>query len=251
MLGAALAAPFMAAPLASCGRNPESGRRQLAFVPDAMLAQMADESWNALKAQTPLSNDAALQSRLARVAGPLVAATGRSDLAWEFQVFDSPELNAFVLPNGKVAVLRGMMEFAARDDELAAVVGHELAHVLARHAAERVSQEMALQAGVSVATSVLSGENGENADLISGALGLGATLGVLLPYSRTHELEADRIGVTLMRRAGVDAGAAVEFWERMAANSARGGAPIEVLSTHPADGRRLEELRRAVAAPSV
>ena len=236
----------MAVPLVGCSDNTQTGRRQLAFVPDAQLAQLADQAWAELVSRTPVSRDAALHRRLARVAAPITRASGRDDLRWEFVVFDSPELNAFVLPNGKVAVFRGMMEFA-KDDELGAVVGHEVAHILARHPAERVSQQLAAQAGVSLAQLLFEGENGENAELVASVLGLGATYGVLLPYSRTHELEADRIGVDLMKKAGIDPLAAVRFWERMMARQERQNAPPEALSTHPADARRLAELRAAVA----
>src|SRR5690349_8214717 len=123
--------------LAGCGENPATNRRQLAFVPDAALARMADQAWAELSANVAVSNDPALRARLARVAAPIVRATGRNDLAWEFVIFDAPDLNAFVLPNGKVGVFRGMMNFARDDNELGAVVGHEAAHILARHPAER------------------------------------------------------------------------------------------------------------------
>jgi len=145
-------------------------------------------------------------------------------------------------------VFRGMMEFVGGDDELGAVLGHEVAHILARHPAERVSQQLAAQAGVTLAQVLLGGDNGENAELVGSVLGLGATYGVLLPYSRTHELEADRIGVDLMKKAGMQPLGAVRFWERMIARQDRQNVPLEALSTHPADGRRLAELRAAVAA---
>ncbi|MDP3173554.1 MAG: M48 family metallopeptidase [Phenylobacterium sp.] len=234
--------------MVGCSDNAQTGRRQLAFVPDDQLAKLADQAWAELTTSTAVSNDSALHDRLARIAGPITLAADRGDLRWEFVVFDSAELNAFVLPNGKVAVFRGMMEFARDDDELAAVVGHEVAHILARHPAERVSQQLATQAGVSLAQLVLGGENGENAELVAGVLGIGATYGVLLPYSRTHELEADRLGVDLMRKAGMEPLGAVRFWERMIARQDRQGAPPEALSTHPADERRLAELKAAVGA---
>jgi len=233
---------------AGCSENAVSGRRQLAFVPDEQLVQLADQSWAELLSQSPLVRDPALQARLARVAAPIAQATGRGDLDWEFVIFDSPELNAFVLPNGKVVFFRGMMELAQTDDELGAVMSHEAAHILARHPNERVSQQLAVQAGVSLAQLLLTGENGENGGLIAGALGVGAAYGVLLPFSRAHELEADRIGVDLMRRVGMNPQGAVDFWERMIASQAREGQPPEVLSTHPASDRRLEELRALVAA---
>lgn len=241
-------AGLLALGLAGCSENPASGRRQFVFIEDSQLVQLADQSWAQLRAKIPLSEDPALNARLARIAAPIARATGREDLDWRFAVLDSPELNAFVLPNGQVGFFRGIMEFAQSDDELGAVMGHEAAHLLARHPAERVSQELAVNAGLSLAQIFLSGENGENAELIAGALGLGATYGVLLPYSRKHELEADRLGVELMRKAGMEPAAAIRFWERMIASQARGGQPIEALSTHPADDRRLAELQQAIAA---
>ena len=244
----ALLGGLFALPLAACSDNPLTGRRQMAFVPDEQLAAMADQAWAELTAKVPVSDDRELTERLRRVATPITRATGREDLKWDFVVFDQPELNAFVLPNGKVGVFRGMMEFVQSDDELGAVVGHEAAHILARHPAERVSQELATQVGVTLAQLVFGGENGENAELIAGVLGTGATYGVLLPYSRAHELEADRLGVELMRKAGQDPRAAVRFWERMIADQSRRGAPLEALSTHPADDRRLAELKKAVGA---
>jgi len=239
-------AGMMAAAVAACSENPASGRNQFAFVPDEALVQMADQAWAQLLAEAPVARDPALHARLARIGAPLVEATGRHDLAWEFVAFDAPDLNAFVLPNGKVGFFRGMMDFADDDEELGSVIAHEAAHILARHPAERVSQQLAVQAGISLAQALLWGESGENARLVAGALGAGAVYGVLLPFSRAHELEADRIGVGLMRQVGMDAHAAVRFWEKMAARQSRAGAEIEALSTHPADGRRLAELRAAV-----
>lgn len=241
---------LLALPLAGCSDNAETGRRQMAFVPDDQLAQMADQAWADLVAKTPVHDDPAMTARLARVAKRITAASGRDDLKWEFVIFDSPELNAFVLPNGKVAVFRGMMEMVQTDDELGAVIGHEVAHILARHPAERVSQQVAAEVGSSLAQMVFGGESGENAQLVAGVFGLGATYGVLLPYSRTHELEADRIGVDLMRQAGFDPSGAVRFWERMIARRDGEGAPPEALSSHPADERRLAELKAAVGTPT-
>lgn len=221
----------------------------MAFVPDSQLVGLADQAWAEMLSKTPVSNSPAMAERLAAVSTRITEVSGRDDLNWEFVVFDSPELNAFVLPNGKVAVFRGMMEFAAADDELGAVVGHEVAHVLARHPAERVSQQLAAEVGMTLAQIAFGGENGENAQLVAGIFGLGATYGVLLPYSRTHELEADRVGVDLMRKAGMEPRGALRFWERMVERRETQGAPPEALSSHPADARRLTELRALLGVP--
>lgn len=231
--------------LAGCSENAATGRKQLVFVDDAMLAGFADQAWDQVAAQVPPVRDAAVQARLARIAAPLVRASALTDLRWSFTVLDSPEFNAFVLPNGRVGFFRGLFEFAASDDEIGSVVGHEIGHLLARHPAERISQELALKAGVGIAQAALAGEAGEWSDEIGAALGLGATFGVLLPYSRKHELEADRVGVQLMRKAGMNPRAAVQFWERMSKRDG-GPKPPEVISTHPADGRRLDELKAVV-----
>ena len=220
----------------------------MAFVPDSQLVDLADQAWAEMLTKTPVSNSPAMVERLARVAARITGASTRDDLTWEFVVFDSPELNAFVLPNGKVAVFKGMMEFATTDDELGAVLGHEVAHVVARHPAERVSQQLAAEVGMTLAQLAFGGENGENAQLVAGIFGLGATYGVLLPYSRTHELEADRVGVELMKKAGMEPLAALRFWERMIERREAQGAPPEALSSHPADARRLNELRTVLGA---
>lgn len=240
---------LLAVPLASCSDNVQTGRRQMAFVPDSQLVDLADQAWAEMLTKTPVSNSPAMAERLAGVAARITRVSGRDDLTWEFVVLDSPELNAFVLPNGKVAVFKGMMEFAAADDELGAVVGHEVAHVLARHPAERVSQQLAAEVGMTLAQIAFGGENGENAQLVAGIFGLGATYGVLLPYSRTHELEADRVGVDLMRKAGMEPRGALRFWERMIERRETQGAPPEALSSHPADQRRLTALRAVLGAP--
>lgn len=233
--------------LAGCSENAETGRRQLVFVDDAMLASFADQAWDQVAAQTPPVRDPQVQARLARIATPLVQASGRSDLPWSFTVLDSPEFNAFVLPNGRVGFFRGLFDFAASDDEIGSVVGHEIGHLLARHPAERLSQELAVKAGVSIAQLVIANEAGEWTDEIGAALGLGAMFGVILPYSRRHELEADKVGVSLMRKAGMNPLAAVQFWERMSKRDG-GPKPPEVISTHPADDRRLAELKAVVGA---
>lgn len=179
-----------------------------------------------------------------RIGQGVADASSARDQNWEFVVFDSPDVNAFVLPGGKVGFFRGLIDQAASDDEIAAVMGHEIGHVEARHAAERMSQQAALELGVSFAAAALSEEYGRHAESIAGALGAGALYGVILPYSRMQELEADRLGVSLMTRAGYDPAGALSFWRRMAGD---GGGAVEWMSTHPADGRRLAELETLVA----
>lgn len=243
-----LLAGLTAVSLTGCSENAATGRRQLVLVSDSQLAEMADAPWAEIVAKAPPVRDPDVQARLARIGRPLTLAANRPDLKWSFTVLESPELNAFVLPNGRVGFFRGLLDLARSDDEVASVLGHEIGHILARHPAERVSHQLAAQAGVTLAQLVmLSGENARFADEVGAALGLGAQFGVILPYARRQELEADRIGVDLMRKAGMDPAAAVTFWERMARAAHSQGRPPEVLSTHPADGRRIEALEAAVA----
>lgn len=242
-----LLATLAALPMAACSENLETGRSQLILVDDGQLAGLADQAWGDLRGRAPLLDDSAAQARVARIGAGIAAASGRSELDWGYAVFDTPDVNAFVLPNGKVAVFRGLLDAVRSDHELAAVMGHEAGHVVARHAAERVSQQLAVQAGVSLAQILLSEGGGENADAIAGALGMGALYGLILPYSRRHELEADDLGVRLMQKAGHDPRAAVAFWERRIAEAQGRPGPPEVLSTHPADATRLSRLREAVA----
>lgn len=229
--------------LAACSENPATGRNQFMLVSEEALAELGEAAWRDALSQMPRVADAGMQTRLAGIGERVAGASELAAAAWEFVVFDSPEVNAFVLPGGKVGFFRGLMETAQSDDEIAAVVGHEVAHVAARHSAERLSQQMALEFGVSLASAALAEEYGQHAETIAGALGAGALYGVILPYSRMQELEADRLGVALMQSAAFDPQGALSFWRRMTES---GAAALEWMSTHPADATRLESLAALV-----
>ncbi len=226
----------------ACTENPATGRPQFMLVSDAQLAQLASAAWIDVKSKVPVSGDVRAQERLLEIGRRVVEASDLSSLDWEFVLFDSPEINAFVLPGGKVGFFRGLFELAGGDDEIAAVMGHEVGHVVARHAAERVSQQLAVQTGVSIAGALLQEDLGAYADDVAGALGMGLVYGVILPYSRRHELEADRLGVALMDAAGYAPVGASRFWRRMIAANGAGPQALEWLSTHPADDTRLAAL---------
>ncbi|MDX2233186.1 MAG: M48 family metallopeptidase [Hyphomonadaceae bacterium] len=232
---------------AACSENPATGRRQLALVSDEMLAQMAQTAWADILRQTPRAPDAGLQRRLEAIGARVVSAAGVAQGDWEFVVFDSPEINAFVLPGGKVGFFRGLMDLADDDAAIAAVMGHEVGHVSARHAAERMTQQLAVQAGMTVASIALSESLGQYADEAAAALGAGLIYGVVLPYSRTHEFEADRLGVRYMADADYPPTAALTFWQAMIARNADRPQPLEFLSTHPADEDRLAALQAEIA----
>lgn len=170
----------------------------------------------------------------------LKQAVDRPDYAWQFTVIDDPkQVNAFALPGGKVAVYTGLLPVAQSTSGLAVVLGHEIAHVVARHGAERMSQGLVAEVGGSALSALLGG--GPTASMVMAAYGLGAQVGVLLPFSRTQESEADHIGLILMAKAGYDPRAAIAFWKRMEKGSG-GGRPLEFLSTHPSHGTREQQI---------
>jgi predicted Zn-dependent protease len=229
--------------LAACQNVPLTGRSQLQIVSEQQERRMGLASFKEILAKENLSGDPMLNERISRIGMRIAAATGRNDYEWEFRVIDDDKtLNAFCLPGGKVAVYTGLLPVAQDDAGIAAVIGHEVAHAIARHGGERLSQEM-LVAGLTVAT-VVATRDARKRDLYAGLLGAGAAVGFLLPYSRLHEAEADRMGMIYMAKAGYDPRAAIDLWQRMAVEGKDKTKPPEFLSTHPADETRIANLRR-------
>jgi predicted Zn-dependent protease len=237
--GLLIAAGLLLMPLSGCETNEALGRSQLLLVSDDTLAPQALEAWQQTLKTSKISADPVLTRRVNTVAARIVTAAGMGDRTWEYVLFDNPEPNAFVIPGNKVGVNTGLFQIVKNDDQLAAVIGHETGHVIAHHAAERASQQVA----TSVAISVASGAAGEKyGQAVSNFGGLGAQLGILLPYSRQHELEADKLGVDLMARAGYVPSQAVEVWRNMQSYR-KGNAPLEMVSTHPSDETRIARLQ--------
>ncbi len=236
-----LIAGLAAGSVTACVTNPDTGESQFLLVNDGQLAKMAATAWTDAKRQTPISRDPALNSRLSKVGRKITRAANRQNESWEYAVFDSDQKNAFVMPGGKVGFYRGMMDFTQNDHQLAAVMGHETGHVVGRHAAARYSAQMASQAGLVAANVALSQSDTRYRNEIAAVLGAGVTFGVILPFSRKHESQADRLGVDYMYRAGYDVRQSVKLWERMAADSAGPRKP-EFLSTHPSPETRIRDL---------
>lgn len=229
-------------PLANgCVTNPETGRSQFVLVSDGQLAQLSASAWSDVKAQTPVSIDPGLNNQLTRVGARIVKGANRQNENWEYAVFDTDDKNAFVMPGGKVGFYRGIMEFSENDDQIAAIMGHETGHVSARHSAERYSQQLAAGAGLTIAGVALSRSDTRYKNEIAAVLGAGVQFGIILPFSRKHELEADKLGVDYMHRAGYDVKQSVRLWERMGAESGSNRQP-ELLSTHPSPETRVREL---------
>lgn len=241
-----LASGSLALFVANCSANPETGRSQLVLVDEGSLAKMSLDAWAEQKAKTPVSRDPALNARLTRVGQKIAEAAGRQNQPWEFVVFDTPEKNAFVLPGNKVGFYKGLMELATNDDQIAVVLGHEVAHVTNRHAAERFSQGTLAQVGL-VGANVLASSrisNDQTAQLAVAAVGIGLQYGLLMPYSRLQETEADLVGLDYMHRAGYRTPEAINFWQAM---GQQGGArPPAFLSTHPDPLQRIEAIKRHI-----
>jgi len=215
------------------------------LVASDQLDAMGLQAWADLKSSTPVSGNAAHKATLDAVARRLLQQAGESPAAWEAEVFASPEVNAFALPGRKIGVYEGMFGVAQNPDQLAAVVGHEIGHLEANHPQERVSAEVATDAGLRVVGSLLNAGNVQYASEIGAALGLGAQVGILLPYSRSQETEADRYGLRLMVAAGYDGRQALELWRRMEASGGARGP--EFLSTHPAPEARIAAMEAYLA----
>ena len=233
----------------SCTTNPEPGTSQFLLVGEGQIATMAASAWTEMKQQTPLSTNSSLNARVNRVWEKVAQGAGRADQDWEIAVFDTDDANAFVMPGNKVGVYRGITELTENDDQLASVLGHEAGHVAGRHAAERYSiglaSQIALVAGtVAIQQSDTLREYGDTIGVLGGAA---LQFGVILPYSRRHELEADRLGVDYMYRSGYRVSQAPRLWELMAARSS-GNRPPEFMSTHPDPERRATELRQYINA---
>ena len=234
--------------LSACSTVPETGRKQFILMSAADEAATGVAAFAQIKKQEKISTDPVLNARIHRIGKRIAGAVGRDlpDAQWEFVVFESDQLNAFALPGGKVGFYTGLIKLAGgSDDEIAAVMGHEVAHVSSRHGAERQSQAALIAlGGVALGASTQKDENQEYYLL---AYGVGSTLGALA-YSREHETEADIIGLGFAARAGYDPRAAASFWRKMAAKE-NGARPPKWLSTHPPSSERITKLESL--APSL
>ncbi|WP_050899411.1 M48 family metallopeptidase [Oceanimonas sp. GK1] len=222
--------------LTACTQSP-TGRSQVLLFSENDMQRLGEQSFAQLKEQETISADGALNRYVQCVTNHLVAEVPGGG-QWEVVLFDSKQVNAFALPGGKVGVYSGLFTVAETQDQLAAVIGHEIAHVLARHSNERVSRTQLTNIGLSAADTAL-GQSGLRQPAMA-ALGLGVQVGYLLPYGREQEAEADRLGLQLMARAGFDPQQSVALWRNMSAQS--GSQPPELLSTHPSHGTRIQGL---------
>jgi Putative Zn-dependent protease, contains TPR repeats len=222
--------------LAACATSP-LGRSQIKLYSQPQMAKMGLEAFQQIEQKTPVSKNRHQTQVVNCVAQALTRQVTNYQANWRVRLFQSDQVNAFALPGGEIGVYSGLLKVADNQDQLAAVIGHEISHVLADHANERVSQSQLAQAGLQLAGA---------AGLSSGTLalmGVGAQVGILLPFSRAQESEADMLGMDLMARAGFDPRQAVALWRNMARAASSGSKPPELLSTHPADATRIDQLQ--------
>lgn len=243
--------------LAGCSSVPLTGRKQLLLVSNQEVLSSSLTQYNDYIKTAQKSTNAAQTAMVVRVGKNIAAATEQylrnnglaseiQEFSWEFNLVKSDEVNAFCMPGGKIVVYEGLMKLVSSDDELAVVLGHEVAHAVAKHSNERISQQMLTQYGAQLLGQSLSGKSQMIQSVASTVYGIGSQYGVTLPFSRKHESEADYMGLVLMTMAGYNPDKAVTFWQKMSASS--GGKVPEFMSTHPSDARRISDIQKDLPA---
>ncbi len=241
--------------LMACSTVPITGRRQLDLIPQSTMLSMSFEQYSAFLKENPVSQDPVATAMVERVGRRIQKAVETyfaqkklssqlQGYAWEFHLVESKEVNAWCMPGGKVVVYTGILPYTQDENGLAVVMGHEIAHAVARHGNERMSQALLTEMGGMALAKALEEKPEKTQMLWMAAFGIGAQVGVLLPYSRLHENEADYLGLVFMAMAGYDPNVAVEFWKRMARSV--GPKPPEFLSTHPSDETRIRKIQSAI-----
>lgn len=243
--------------LISCSTNRVTGRKQLSLVPESQLQMMAAQQYNSFLTENKVvspsqSNEASMVQRIGQNIATAITQyytnQGMGDLLegykWEFNLVDSKDINAWAMPGGKVVVYTGILPITQTEDGLAVVMGHEIAHAIAQHGNERMSQGLIQQLGGVALQVAIANKPAEVQNIFMTSYGIGSTVGALLPFSRKEEVEADKFGLFFSAMAGYNPQEAIPFWERM--SKAGGSKPPEFLSTHPADDTRIKKLQAAM-----
>jgi len=236
-----------------CSTVPITGRSQLHLISSADLNALSFQQYSEFLTQNKLSTDAQNTNMVKHIGLKIQSAVENyfaqhnlskelNGYAWEFNLIESPEVNAWCMPGGKVVVYSGILPITQNETGLAVVMGHEIAHAIAQHGGERMSQGLMQELGGVALSVAIQNEPQTTQNIFLTAYGLGSTIGVILPYSRTQESEADRLGLIFMAMAGYNPSAAIDFWTRMS-QSKTGGSPPEFLSTHPSDQKRIANLK--------
>ncbi len=230
--------------LFGCATAPVTGRSQLILVPESTEIALGLQSYREILGKSKLSQDKQAVAMVREVGNRIALAANKPGYEWEFNVIEDDKMvNAFALPGGKVAVYSGILPYTKDEDGLAAVMGHEVAHALVRHGGERMTTILLAQMGQVAMNIALKDQSPATINALNIGYGAATTVGVILPFGRNQESEADRVGLILMAKAGYPPSKAVEFWKRMAAKKGK-KSPPEFLSTHPADERRIEQINQ-------
>ncbi len=231
--------------LAGCmGQTPVTERSQVILISPSEEMALGESSYKEFLSKAKISKDAKQTARIRKIGNKIAKAADKKDFKWEFNLVEDKQINAFCLPGGKVVVYTGILAVAKNDDQLATVMSHEIAHALARHGAERMSHQQIANTVQTLGNIVMDSTAPEYKDTFNIAYGYGTQYGVMLPYSRSHEYEADEIGIHLMKKAGYNTHEAVKFWENM--KKVKGATPPEFLSTHPSDDNRIKKISQTV-----
>lgn len=228
----------------ACSKTPYTNRKQLVIFSPQQELQMGYQSAKEILKRERLSRDPRLNAIVKKVGMKIARAAAQPGYKWQFFVIDKDVPNAFCLPGGKVFVYSGLFRAVENEDQLATVIAHEVAHAIARHGAERMSMIQLGRMGKQIAAQAIGG--GKYTGLINQAYGAGETFGLVLPFSRKFEYEADEIGIYLMTKAGYDPRQALRFWQNMMRLSKNSRKPPEFLSTHPTDQHRIERIRKLI-----
>ncbi len=232
--------------LSSCATAPYTGRQQILLISESEETALGIKAYQDVLKKEKLSTDPKANALVKQVGSRIAAVSNKPGYAWEFAVIDSPKtVNAFALPGGKVAVYTGILPYTQTEAGLAFVLAHEVGHVIARHGGERMSQQLLLQLGQQGLNIAIASRSPAAVEAINAGYGIATTVGVALPFSRQQEYEADRIGLTLMAKAGYDPRDATGFFERMMKGSKQ-GTKLEFLSTHPTDENRIRNLQAMI-----
>ncbi len=244
--------------LSGCSVVPVTGRQQLSLVSDSEVLSSSLTQYNSYIHSAQKSSSVSQTNMVKRVGQRIAQATERylrenglsheiANFKWEFNLIKDNQVNAFCMPGGKIVVYEGLMKLVNSDDELAVVVGHEVAHAVAKHSNERMSQQLIAQYGAQILSASLSTKSAGIQHLANNVYGIGAQYGLMLPFSRKHESEADYMGLIFMTMAGYNPDVAVNFWKKMSASSS--GKVPEIMSTHPSDATRIADIKKAL--PSI
>lgn len=227
----------------SCSTTPVSGNKAFLLTSSETENKQGEDAYKEILSKEKIVTGTDQAKMVEEIGKRIAAVANQPDFKWEFKTLQSDQPNAFCLPGGKVAVYTGILKYAANEAGLATIMGHEIGHAIARHGGQRMSQQMATNAALTGLAAIgLSKMDGPKKTIAMPALGAGATYGIILPFSRKHETEADEIGLVLMAKAGYNPAEAVNFWDRF--SKAGGKAPPEFLSTHPNSETRRDHLRK-------